>query len=157
MDKEFLGLVFGAIIVVLLLMILRTDGKEAFKEPASGQGYVKFYDDFRYSNLIFEKRGSNPDDIKPRYLKHDYRGEIRSLDINLPEEGPPGRRVEIYAYYSGRPNGPDTSDFYNIFNIPERLYKAHPNLQHVTSVAPGERYRSNNIPDAKRFLIIVSI
>jgi hypothetical protein len=77
------------------------------------------------------------------------------MDINLPLLGPPGRKVEIWARYPYSIIGTTLTDFYNIYDIPEYDYNAHPNLKLVARVLPGQRFQSDNIVPSKRFLIIV--
>jgi len=75
------------------------------------------------------------------------------MDISLPTEGPPGREVYVYAYYYPHTTATTTSDFYNIYQIPEHMYAVHTNLKLVAKVKPGERYQTSEVPGAKNFLL----
>lgn len=145
------------IVVIVMMIIMNRRSTEFLVIPAVGnQGYVRFYSDFNMKDLLF-KIESGPDDKEYKYIKYDLKGDARSMDINIPAAGPPGRRVDIWARYSESVIGTSLSDFYNIYNIPEYDYGAHPNLQLVASVLPGQRFQSDNIVPSKRFLISVKI
>ena len=147
-----------AMIIITLIVILTKKPTEFLIEPAVGeQGYVRFYGDFAATDLIFRMDGSKKGDLQPVYFKYDIKSEARSMDINVPSEGAPGRKVEIWARYPYSNIGTTLTDFYNIYNIPDYDYKVHPNMKLITTVLPGQRFTSDNIIPSKRFLIVANI
>jgi hypothetical protein len=149
------------IILVLFILIiygLATSKKEAMTGPAVGtKSYVRFYNDFDQKDKVFEMEGTPSGE--PRYFKYIWRGDVKSIDINLLRSGPDGtdatgpRRARVWAYMFYSAVGTTLSDFYNIYQIPEHDYKAHPNLQLVADIKPGQRFQTDNVPFAKRFLV----
>jgi len=145
-------------VTILIIIVLSVRPTEFLISPSTGtHGYVRFYSDFNMEDLLFRIDGSGPNDIIPKYIKYDLKGDARSMDINIPVEGPEGRRVEIWARYPYTNTGTSVTDFYNIYEIPEYDYGVHPNLKLVATVLPGQRFKSDNIVPSKRFLVIVKI
>jgi hypothetical protein len=144
--------------VIIVIFVLNMKPTEFLVGPAIGdKGYVRFYSDFGMEDLLFRMDGSEPDADQPKYIKYDLKGDARSMDINIPAEGPDGRRVEIWARYPYKNVGTSLTDFYNIYDIPEYDYGVHPNLKLVATVLPGQRFKSDNIVPSKRFLVMVKI
>lgn len=153
------NVIIALLVVTIIVVIMINKSSEFMISPADGnKGYVYFYKDFNYQDMLFRIDGSDSTAAEAKYVKYDLKGNARSMDINLPLEGPPGRRVEIWARFPPyNAIGTTQTDFYNIFNIPEYDYKIHPNLKLVATVLPGQRFRSDKISPSKRYLIIVSI
>lgn len=153
------NVIIALLIVVVIVVIMTNKSSEFMISEADGdQGYVRFYKDFNYSDLLFRIDGSTPSSESAKYIKYDLKGNARSMDINIPLAGPPGRKVEIWARFPPyNAIGTTQTDFYNIFNIPEYDYKIHPNLKLVSTVLPGQRFRSDTISPSKRYLVIVYI
>jgi hypothetical protein len=152
--------VIVALLVVALVVVFMINKSSEFmiSDSEGTQGYVRFYKDFNYSDLLFRIDGSDPSSNSAKYIKYDLKGDAKSMDINLPLVGPPGRRVEIWSRFPPyNAIGTTQTDFYNIFNIPEYDYRIHPNLKLITTVLPGQRYKSDTISPSKRYLIIVYI
>ncbi len=150
--------VLMALLIVLLVVVLIKKPTEFLIEPAVGdQGYVRFFSDFGAKDLIFRMDGSMKDAKEPIYFKYDIKSEARSMDINVPSDGPIGRKVEIWARYPYSNIGTTLTDFYNIYGIPDYDYKAHPNMRLITTVLPGQRFTSDNIIPSKRFLIVAQL
>ena len=148
------------ILLILLIFWMVFPQRETLISPAVGdRSYARFYKDFDQKDLMFEMLGSAAGETKPRYFRYIWRGDIKSMDINLLANGPPGdkftgpRRAKVYAYMWYSPVGTTLTDFYNIYQIPEHDWKAHPNLTLVADVKSGQRFQSDDIPFAKRFLV----
>ncbi len=140
-----------ALTILIIFIYMKSENLVNFVvEPAEGNSsYVRFYSDFNWSNLLF-KMEQGP---TPKYIKYDLKGDAKSMDINLPDTGIPGQRVEVWARYPDKDVGTTLTDFYNVYNIPEYDYSNMTNLQLVARVLPGQRYKSQNIAPSKRFLI----
>lgn len=153
------NIIIAILIVAIIVVFMINKSSEFMISNAEGtEGYVKFYKDFNYKDLLFRIDGSNSSSKSAKYIKYDLKGNAKSMDINVPLAGPPGRKVEIWARFPPyNPIGTTQTDFYNIFNIPEYDYKIHPNLKLITTVLPGQRFRSDSISPSKRYLIIVYI
>jgi len=146
------------VVLVVIIMIINTKPTEFLVSNAVGtRGYVHFYKDFTMDEMLFRIDGSHVDDIIPKYFKYDLKGDAKSMDINLPKEGPKGRKVEIWARYPYNNNSIDVTDFYNIYDRPEYIYGAHPNLKLIATVLPGQRFKSDDITPSNRFLVVVKV
>jgi len=143
------------VVVILFLIYNRTSpGTEFLISEAVGDvGYVRFYSDYNYSDLLFR---IDEDKNSPKYVKYDLKADAKSMDINLPTSSS-NASVEIWARFPYSNIGTTQTDTYSIYNIPEYNYQAQPNLKLVARVKPGQRFRSDSIIPSKRFLIKVTL
>ena len=148
------------VLIILVIFWAVFPKKESFTGPATGnESYVRFYGDFNKSNKVFEMMGSDANSASPQYFRYIWRGDVKAMDINILKDGPSGsditgpRHARVWAYMFYSPVGTTLTDFYNIYQIPNHVWKAHPNLKLVADVKPGERFQTDNVPFAKRFLV----
>lgn len=139
------------VILVVAYMSKKSENMVSFSiEKAVGdKSYVHFYDDFVYNNLLFKMEQSE----MIKYIKYDLKGDAKSMDINLVDNGRPGQMVEVWARYPFSNVGTTVSDYYNAYPIPEYNYPNMTNLKLVARILPGQRFRSDNIVPSKRFLV----
>jgi len=144
----------GILVLVILVVAFVSNKSEnmlsfSIEKAVGDKSYVHFYDDFVYNNLLFKMEQSDA----PKYIKYDIKGDAKSIDINLVDNGTPGQMVELWARYPFSRVGTTVSDFHNAYLIPEYNYPLMTNLEFVTRVLPGQRFRSNNIVSSKRYFL----
>lgn len=148
------------LILVLLIIILfgvATAKKESFADAVGDKSYVRFYDDFDMKHPVFEMENRS-DANAIQYFRYIWRGDVKSMDINLTKDGPESlmhgpRRARVWAYRFYSPVETTVTDFYNTYQIPEHVLKADPNLQLIADVKPGERFSTDHVLPAKRFFV----
>lgn len=143
--------------IILILFWVTTAKKETFADAVGDKSYVRFYNDFDMKRPVFEMENKpNAHDIQ--YFRYIWRGDVKSMDINLTKNGPESmmhgpRRVRVWAYRFYSPVATTVSDFYNTYQIPDHVLKADPNLLLIADVKPGERFSTDHVIPAKRFFV----
>lgn len=155
-DASTINITIAILVIVALLLIYSKTGSNTeflISEAVGDAGYVRFYSDYNYSDLLFR---IDEDKNKQKYIKYDLKADAKSMDINLPASST-NASVEIWARFPYSNIGTTQTDVYSIYNIPEYNYKAQPNVKLVAHVKPGQRFRSDSIIPSKRFLIKVTL
>ena len=148
------------ILVSLILIIywVIVPKNETLVSGAIGdRSYVRFYNDFDMKHPVFEMENRS-DANAVQYFRYIWRGDVKSMDINLLKDGPESmmygpRRARVWAYRFYSPVETTVTDFYNTYQIPEHVLKANPNLQLIADVKPGERFTTDRVIPAKRFFV----
>lgn len=144
--------------LILIFYWVVTVKKETLVSGAIGdRSYVRFYDDFDMKHPVFEMENT-PNTNLNQYFRNIWRGDVKSIDINLTKDGPQSlmdkpRRARVWAYRFYSPVETTVSDFYNTYQIPDHVLKADPNLLLIADVKPGERFTTDHVIPAKRFFV----
>lgn len=134
-----------AIIIIILLIFIWIQGWENF-ENIQPDSYVKLYQDFNQKTEIFEFKPllNDPD---ARYFRGIIRGNIRSIDLNLPKKNDgldQNRFIEIYSMYGGDNISSEVSTFYNFYTGPDWVPRVNGGIfKLLTKLKAGSRIRLN--------------
>ena len=142
-----------AVIVAIVLIFMYRSPNEHFSATTSalpGESYVRLYEGFKYTNLVFDKTG---DGIYYRILMPI---NLKSLDINLTSGA--GKVVSIWSVYPGDvlASSVATGIYMSAYTDPWYAFTANsPKYQRVATVAPGTRLQMELEDPVKRIFMVI--
>ena len=145
------------ILIVFFIVIIFYNSVEYFNNPVVlDRAFIKLYQNFNNNAMIF--------DYEPvldwptgLYYKQQFRGVVKSIDLNLPKKNDGldiYRTIELWSVYGGTNISSEESDFYDPYMEPHLALKANSGkYQLIAKIEAGSRIKLNLTIPVNRVMI----